>query len=124
MAKNYDELYAKASEVLAKYNPCQIRQEPDGSISCVDTRANSHRDSTLCCTGCQHLRASGCSVKSLACRFWLCTEVKFTPAGKDAADELLKLDQEAHRLHVKHDFRASRASNLSSPFTIIYDFTQ
>lgn len=109
---SYDDLYRRADEILAKHNPCQIRQELDGTVSCHDTRTNTYRKDQLCCNGCEHLSISGCRVHSLACKMWLCEEVLRTPAGKAAMEEISQLRPELFRNCVPHDFRASRAKNL------------
>ena len=90
----YDRLYEQADLVLQKHDPCQIRREADDTISCTETRLLKIKNSQLCCTGCEHLGPTGCTVKSLICKLWLCSTVKHDPACrtalwniKDAADK-------------------------------------
>ena len=76
----YDELYERASLVLAKYDPCRIR---DGE--CLRGEP--------CCGGCDHLsEEKGCVVKSLACKLWLCHRAKEVfPECAAVLDELKKI---------------------------------
>lgn len=54
----------RADAFLAKHNPCRIKPNPNGGITCMAGNG--------CCQGCRHLRKEGCSVKALACKLWLC----------------------------------------------------
>jgi len=104
----YNELYAKAQEVLIRINPCEIAIM-DGKATCVGAYK---RDTGLCCHGCQHLAATGCSIESLACKLWLCLEVIRTPKGKQAIKELHAIEQQAYTADVPMPFR-------DSPFVIL-----
>jgi hypothetical protein len=109
----YNELYEKASEVIRRIDPCEIRVV-DGKASCFSSRNGRERAAELCCEGCRHLTMGGCSIKALACRLWLCLDVWKTEKGKEARDELFKLEREAYRLGVEMPYR-------SSPFVVLND---
>jgi hypothetical protein len=63
----YNELYDRASAVLKKYNPCNVR---NGKCN----RAQ-HGGENFCCSEpeCKYLTPKGCSTKSLSCRMWFCS---------------------------------------------------
>lgn len=61
----YDLLYSMADFLIKKYNPCEII---DGT--CLDYRINEKEN--FCCCNCPSLSGSGCTVKSLYCKLWLC----------------------------------------------------
>lgn len=75
--RKYDELYARATELLKQNGHCNIRQAITDSCKVICnhyTEANN----TCCCRGfgtiptCKHLGKNGCRVKSLRCKLWLC----------------------------------------------------
>lgn len=75
----YDEAYSKAQEVFDRHNPCQIRREADGSVSCAESRSPRYDGwnySGLCCTGCRYLGPTGCTTNSLACKLWSCFTIR------------------------------------------------
>ncbi len=109
--ERYNALYAQAQEVIARINPCEI-QIVDGKASCVSTRGGSERDSGLCCHHCQYLTTIGCSIKSLACKLWLCFYVEQTTKGRQARRELRELEMQAYAADVPMPFR-------DSPFVIL-----
>ena len=111
LSSKYDDLYRRGQEILARHNPCQIQQGHDGSVSCYASRKDPNRG--MCCGGCQHLTSHGCRVNSLACKLWLCYEVKGTPAGRAAMLELDDLEQKAFENHIPKGFRTSRRANLN-----------
>lgn len=95
----YDELYLKAQQVLDQYNPCNISS--DGK-SCTG--------GTPCCGGCEHLGLRGCTVQSLACKFWLCSYAK--EKNQECAVELEKLLQIAQDQGVPRRARYSKQENF------------
>lgn len=98
----YDRFYAHAQELIARHNPCQLREE-NGEIRC--------RDGYPCCSGCRHLGPSGCTVQSIACKFFLCsTAIRSAP---QLAQGLDALKMEAFEAHVPFGFRMSKEENFS-----------
>jgi hypothetical protein len=56
----YDKIYSEMQELLNEYQPCRgYHGEP-----CIRVG--------FCCQGCKHLSETGCTVKSMWCKFWLC----------------------------------------------------
>ena len=104
--ERYKELFAAASEVIHRINPCEIIIV-DGRASCVGTRNGSERNHQLCCEGCRNLSSGGCTVEALWCRTWLCYDVKQTAKGRQAAKELNKIEWVARVENVPLPFRAS-----------------
>lgn len=62
----YDRLYAIAERILAKHQPCARCKSPCAYFS------NKSPVRSGCCTNCPFLGADGCTIKSLACKLWLC----------------------------------------------------
>lgn len=96
----YDELYEKASLVLAKYDPCRIRDGEclRGEPCCDDSDGR-----------CKYF-SNECTVKSLACRLWLCDEAREAfPECAIALDELKKIAKDSRFL----DYRASKKDIFS-----------
>jgi len=61
----YDELYELADGIIKKYNPCKFSNgRCAGGIGC--------------CNGCRYLFSTGCSVKALACKLWICWNLEGT----------------------------------------------
>lgn len=85
-SKRYDELYDYISNEIEKINPCEIRVNTKGKLTCKGIESKLYKDrQTLCCskitnsnchnifkTDCKHLTIEGCSVKSLSCKLWFC----------------------------------------------------
>lgn len=87
----YYELYAYISEWIEHINPCEIRINSKGKLTCkgIESKEEQNRD-TLCCGPCEldpednnsvfkwpygacnHLSPQGCTVKSLSCKLWFC----------------------------------------------------
>ena len=109
--ERYNKLYALASEVIHRINPCEIIIV-DGRASCVGTRNGSERDHQLCCGGCKNLSSGGCTVKALWCRTWLCAAVKETEKGQRAARELDRIQLAAQVERIPLPYR-------DSPFRIL-----
>jgi len=62
----YDILYNIGEQILNHYDPCGWR-----AGECRRMRS-SEPDAEVCCKECAHLAKNGCTVKSLACKLWLC----------------------------------------------------
>jgi len=68
----YFKMYDMATAVLKKYNPCK---------DC---------DTHWCCKGCEYLnKETGCTIKLLSCRVWLCFQKR--DSHPEAAAELAKI---------------------------------
>lgn len=67
-SQRYDELYAKACALFKKHNPCEIRRG-----SCM--RGRIHEIKSFCCGSCEHLSNTGCTVKCLWCKLWVCHDI-------------------------------------------------
>ncbi len=102
-ANRYHELYAQAQEVLTRINPCEI-QIINGRASCVETR-NGGNGPQLCCHHCEHIE-DACTIKSLACKLWLCWTVEQTPKGKTSKKELEHLERMAYEENIPMPFRS------------------
>lgn len=63
LSKIYDILYGYAEEIINKYDPCHFSYGKC-AVPYVD-----------CCKRCSHLSATGCEVKALSCKLWLCDEI-------------------------------------------------
>ena len=59
----YRKLYKAGEELFAEFNPCEIR---DGKCKRGD----------LCCSGCEYLSDTGCTVEALWCKLWTCRALK------------------------------------------------
>ncbi len=62
----YDILFNIGKQIIDHYNPCQWKNGKCGRMRSSET------ETEVCCKGCQHLGENGCTVKSLACKLWLC----------------------------------------------------
>ena len=73
LSKLYDYLYNEADNLLKEFNPCKVKL--GACTTCVGTRSGNIagvKDGVLCCGGCKYLTNTGCSVKALTCKLWLC----------------------------------------------------
>jgi hypothetical protein len=86
----YDTLYELGQEVLDKYKPC---------IDCK----------TYCCDGCKYLSSKGCTVKSLACKLWLCSNIAYRNIL--ASKEISKLRSISYSVDLMH-LRASKKDTI------------
>lgn len=76
--KKYDELFEKADTIVKKHNPCKII---DGQCSAMRKASDG-----LCCKTCPHISPSGCAIKSLGCKIWLCYFDSFSCPSVEIAD--------------------------------------
>jgi len=74
----YDRLYNHADKLLKKYNPCRIKNG-----KCANGR--------FCCYGCKYLNKSGCTVKCLECKLWLCSYLVSLPKWQSLTSKLNKM---------------------------------
>lgn len=65
----YDIIFDKASSIIKAQNPCGVHKDEDGKLKCL------YRID-WCCEGCKHLTPTGCGVKALSCRLWLCSAAR------------------------------------------------
>jgi len=78
LSELYDKLYESADRLFKKYNPCGIEAGICLSVRMdhgETARYGHHRD-TLCCTGCEYHTSSGCTVKAIYCKLWICDRVR------------------------------------------------
>ena len=61
----YDFMYVMGDQLIKKYNPCQIQTSRSGLVTCLG-------DNGPCCTGCEYLSNSGCTITCLGCKLGLC----------------------------------------------------
>jgi hypothetical protein len=89
LSKKYDELYAKASKILDDFNPCKIENG-----TCLSGRSGGRN---FCCEGCPNLSQTGCTVKCIFCRTWICEEAAAAMGESyKAFNELMtRIDDEA-----------------------------
>jgi hypothetical protein len=67
LSEAYDVLYNKAQELLEEYNPCEIING-----ECI----SPIYDFEPCCsTSCKHTSSTGCTVRNLKCKMFLCWDV-------------------------------------------------
>lgn len=97
----YDELYDIADMKLRIHNPCNISL--DGK-----TCTGGHP----CCGGCEHLGPTGCTVKALMCKTWLCYEVKGIKAHDKVIASLATLAQTGTALGIPMGMRSSKEENF------------
>lgn len=78
-------ILVKLDKLTKKYNPCNIRpgtymKQTGSGLQWKETEVKGLvcTGGTPCCTGCTHLKTTGCSVSSPACRFWFCWKVRKT----------------------------------------------
>jgi hypothetical protein len=112
LSKKYDELYNKADKLFKKYNPCKIQNR-----KCI---VGKH-----CCCGneyktieegrCKYLTENGCSVKSLACKLWLCYNIFWKEDNKitELNNKLEKLRDKAIELKLAYFYRTSKEDVLN-----------
>jgi hypothetical protein len=117
ISEKYDELYDKADKLLKEYNPCRIK-----CGSCQANRIDPKYNSTkqLCCGGCPYWK-NGCTVKSLACKLWLCGPVqgkfpypnnKKTELVSELVGKLEDIRNEAYKAGIPLLFRGSKEENM------------
>ena len=70
----YDRIYDIADGLLKKHNPCNIHS--DGTKSSCQCHLHTTHRIHLCCTGCKYISPTGCTVKALACKLFLCPSIK------------------------------------------------
>lgn len=66
LAAKYDELIVEITALLDKYDPC--------SWDCKEK--DCARKTKGCCQGCERLSENGCTICSLACKLWICPEIR------------------------------------------------
>lgn len=86
--KLYDELWHIADDLLKKYDPCKL----DEHGSCIR--------GVNCCVDCKYLTDTGCSIKCLSCKLWLCDKVKLL--YPDLAEKMQVLINIAHKHNLAH----------------------
>lgn len=94
----YDRIYDIADRLFKKYNPCNIHTTKTGVVVC-----NKHSDKIhnkyaqreynefLCCSTCKYLSISGCTIKCLPCKLFLCSWFYYDNSKYDYKDFKAKL---------------------------------
>ncbi len=83
----YDRVYDIADRLLKKHNPCNIhkgRGKNKNLLFCKSHKNKYGGFKQLCCSGCDnspeigksHWSKSGCTVKALACKLYLCPDIR------------------------------------------------
>lgn len=106
----YDALYNEADRLLKDANPCNIRIENNKKVC--------NGDLASCCFGCKHLGPDGCTVEALACKLWLCRDVRRKPENNQIVVSLFSLRRVGYALGIETDtysksFRASKEEALA-----------
>ena len=98
----YDRIYDIADRLFKKYNPCNhIIKE--GIILCTgrssirNERHCQRYNSYLCCNTCKHLSATGCTVKCLPCKLFMCSCLYGREKNKITLNKLYQLKQIASK---------------------------
>lgn len=100
----YNMLLAMGQQTLDYYNPCDWR---NGKCR----RMRSLEDDAGCCVGCEHLSRKGCTVKSLACKLWLCESQKIMFKGCENELEILR--RVAYDCGIPYVIRKSKKETLT-----------
>ena len=96
----YDELYEQAQKIIVEHNPCQIEIGKTGKVSCIAVRGITDRSAwyykvpdhgQLCCDKCKYLTKSGCGVKCLACKLYLCSNFSYKAIVKEKLSNLWRI---------------------------------
>src|SRR3970282_2096940 len=102
----YDTLYQRCQEALDSANPCHINVIGK-TVSCEHRQRHPGSNfNGLCCRGCKHLSATGCTVKALACKFWLCHTVRLK--NPKLVERMEQLRDVAWNAHVPMFIRSSK----------------
>ncbi len=99
----YDILFDIGQQTLSYYNPCDWK---NGKCR----RMRSSKNDEGCCEGCKHLSRKGCTVKSLACKLWLCA-AEADPFS-ECETELKILRLVADHCGVPYQIRKSKEENF------------
>ena len=82
----YNRWCKDVDEILATINPCNPHFE-GSQFNCTAGLG--------CCMGCQHLTPSGCGVKALRCKLWLCpTASHFYPSFSSQIQRYIQLAED------------------------------
>lgn len=113
LTKVWEDLWAKACEVLEEFDPCQINVAlktcsagftvvgaSNSTIKEDDEVLKRVQSYSFCCHGCKHLGFGGCAVQSLSCKLWLCPTVRNTYHDDNCFKRLTQLReiQDKYRL--------------------------
>ena len=75
----YDRVYDIADRLFKKYNPCNIHTIK-GGICCTSRKTNNAFG--LCCGGCKHISKTGCTVRCLPCKLFICDTLMYVYDNK------------------------------------------
>lgn len=96
----YERLSVYTDWVLEIYNPCEI----------VSSKC---KRGYFCCTGCRFLVDNKCSINSLACKIWLCSDVKHDEACVNALRGIYKIAQWWDLLICRGDWESKPGHNVA-----------
>lgn len=107
--ERYDDLYQKAEDLMAKYNPCH-------SLEGKCRGDYWYSSDSFCCSRCKYLTKEGCSVKSLFCKLWTCWKTEHFHS-REFKIEQHKLFNEAFYYKLLM-FRGSKEDVMSKDFNM------
>lgn len=91
---NQAEIIPALDKFLSKHNPCRIREEGGKNVC---------NGGTPCCHGCKFLGKLGCTVQSIACKFYVC-DIAWGLMTQGAQEEMRNiLEDYDGPLYFRHD---------------------
>lgn len=110
----YDLYYMEADTILKKYNPCQISDDgkscTGGKPCCYGNYSSDYCKHEGDGSNCPHLGERGCTVKSLACKIWLCGTA--TRANPECDEELRRLHEKIIFHSIPREVRADKEESF------------
>ena len=100
MSALYDRIYNIADRLIKKHNPCNIHTTKTGYTLCKQyntvrsVKGKEEKRHYLCCTACEYQSKTGCPIKCLPCKLFLCGSI---PNGRVIIDRLYRLKVIAER---------------------------
>jgi len=101
--KLYDILFFIGQQIMNHHDPCAWK---DGM--CMKMRTVEGEEG--CCEGCKHLSQKGCTVRSLACKLWLCDREE--SIFRECETELKILRLVADNCDIPYEWRKSKEENF------------
>lgn len=102
LSESYDALLTRADALLKKYNPC----------AWDNVAKDCARGTGGCCNGCAQLAETGCTIQSLACRLWICPEIRLE-MPEHIIDEFREVWDDAQKLNLL-TFRGGKEDSLKN----------
>ena len=84
LSQLFDDIYQEADTILRDHDPCQFNKLFPKTCkrgvnytyalnnATIEDTVKTIQDNSFCCDGCEFLGESGCRVKCIACKLWLC----------------------------------------------------